>query len=108
MNILHLHPMLVHFPIALIFTSVFFDLLYRITKNGDFQKFGYYLLTLAVLSGVLASGSGILIEDKIESTGISEQHIDDHKGLALATMALFAALLAFRFFKKKRNFRKHF
>jgi uncharacterized membrane protein len=101
-NILHLHPMLVHFPIALFFTSLFFDLLYKVKKNGDFHKFGYYLLTLAVLSGVLASSAGILIEDKIASTGISEQHIDDHKGFALAAMALFIALLAFRFFKKNK------
>jgi uncharacterized membrane protein len=101
-NTLHFHPMLVHFPIALFFTSLLFDLLFKMTRNGDFQKFGYYLLILAVLSGILASSSGMLIEDKIESSGISEQHIDDHKGFALATMALFIALLAFRFFKKNK------
>lgn len=94
--------MLVHFPIALFFVSLFFDLLFKATKNADFGKFGYYLLILAVLSGILASSSGMFIEDKIEESGITEQHIDDHKDFAIGTMALFIALLAFRFFKKNK------
>jgi uncharacterized membrane protein len=61
---------------------------------------GYMLLILAVLSGVLAAGAGLLVEDKVESSGISEQHIDDHKGLAIAALITYIVLLGFRFFKK--------
>jgi uncharacterized membrane protein len=92
--------MLVHFPIALFYTSLFFDLLSKFTGKIEFRKMGYILLMLAVLSGVLAAGAGILVEDKIESSGISEQHIDDHKGFAIAALITYIALLGFRFFKK--------
>ncbi|MBI3595405.1 MAG: DUF2231 domain-containing protein [Nitrospirae bacterium] len=99
-NILHLHPMLVHFPIALFFTSFFFDILFRFTRKKEFQKMGYYILILAVITGALAAGAGILIEDKIESSGISERQIDDHKGFAMVALVIFVVLLVFRFFKK--------
>jgi uncharacterized membrane protein len=101
-NLIHLHPMLVHFPISLFFTSVLCDFIYKFTKNQDFKKMGYFLLILAVLAGFVATGSGILIEDKIESSGISEEHIDDHRGFALIAMASFTLLLSFRFFKKNQ------
>ncbi|MBI1821349.1 MAG: DUF2231 domain-containing protein [Nitrospirae bacterium] len=101
-TIVHLHPMLVHFPIALFFTSVFFDLAYQFTRNTDFKKIAYYLLILGVGFGIFASGVGIYIEDTIEKSGISEEHIDDHKGFAIATMVCFIVLLIFRFFKKNQ------
>jgi uncharacterized membrane protein len=101
-NLIHLHPMIVHFPISLFFTSVLCDFIYRFSKNQEFKKTGYFLLILGVLAGFVASGTGLLIEDKIESGGISEDHIDDHKGFALAATASFTLLLSFRFFKKNQ------
>ena len=101
-TIVHLHPMLVHFPIGLFFTSVFFDLAYQLTGKTDFKKTAYYLLILGVGFGIIASGVGIYIEDTIQKSGISEGHLDDHKGFAIAAMVSFIILLVFRFFKKNQ------
>ncbi|MHB8483777.1 MAG: DUF2231 domain-containing protein [Nitrospiria bacterium] len=101
-SIVDLHPMLVHFPIGLFFTSVFFDLAYRFSGNIDFKKTAYYLLILGVVSGIFAGGAGIYIEDRIEDTGVSEKHVDDHKDFAIAMIVCFTLLLAYRFYKKNQ------
>ena len=105
-NITHLHPMLVHFPISLLFTSALFDLLSCIAKGKEFQKIGFYLLILGVISGIVASGSGLLIEEGIEKSGISEERIDGHKGFAIGSVAFFAFLLAIRI-SKRNNLSKN-
>ena len=100
--IVHLHPMLVHFPIGFLFASVLFDLINKWTHKQDFKKAAYYLLFLGLLFGIFASGVGVYIENVIEESGVSEKHLDDHKGFAIATLACFAFLFAFRVLKKNQ------
>jgi predicted heme/steroid binding protein/uncharacterized membrane protein len=45
----HPHPMVVHFPIALYFSSVFFNILFLATKDRSFETAGLYCLVGAVL-----------------------------------------------------------
>ncbi len=40
----HLHPMIVHFPIALLIIGFLFDLAGVISKKDFFNKAGFYLL----------------------------------------------------------------
>lgn len=53
-----IHPMLVHFPIALLFTSVLFDLVFFFTGREEFKKGGFWLLILGWTAGLAAILSG--------------------------------------------------
>lgn len=88
-----LHPAIVHFPIALFTAGVFFDLLSLLLKRDDFQKTGFHLLTLGVLSAVAAIGAGLMAA---ETADAPEDILKIHSRLAVATTILFTVLLGWR------------
>lgn len=57
-NTNHIHPMFVHFPIALITIGFFFDILNPFVKKKTFIKCGYYLMILGTLSSFAAYLTG--------------------------------------------------
>lgn len=89
----HLHPAIVHFPIALLTISVFFDLLSLLLKREDFRVTGYYLLVMGVLSGVAAIGAGLMAA---ETADAPEDILKLHARLAVGSIILFSILLAWR------------
>ena len=54
----HLHAMIVHFPIALLFVGFLFDLLSLATKKPSFKTAALYLLVLGAIGAVAAYLSG--------------------------------------------------
>jgi predicted heme/steroid binding protein/uncharacterized membrane protein len=56
----HPHPMVVHFPIALLMASSLFVLLYLIFKNPSFEITCLYLLILGAISSPFAMATGLL------------------------------------------------
>jgi len=54
------HVVLVHFPIALFMTAVFFDAMARWTKKPAFSDAGYYNLLVAAISTVPVVLTGLL------------------------------------------------
>ena len=56
----HPHPMVVHFPIALLMVSSLFALLYLIFKNPSFEITSFYLLILGAISSPFAMATGLL------------------------------------------------
>ena len=95
-----LHPIVVHFPIALLITAVFFDLLGFYTQRQHFFQVGFYLMMLGIISGVAAIAIGLWAEELIESAGIPEAAIEDHERLAFVSVISFSVLLLFRWWIK--------
>jgi len=56
----HPHPMVVHFPIALLMASSLFVLLYLIFKNPSFEITSLYLLILGAIASPFAMATGLL------------------------------------------------
>jgi predicted heme/steroid binding protein/uncharacterized membrane protein len=56
----HPHPMIVHFPIALLMASSLFVLLYLIFKQPSFETTSLYLLILGAISSPFAMATGLL------------------------------------------------
>jgi len=55
----HPHPMVVHFPIALLMASSFFILLYLIFKDPSFDSTSFYLLVLGAIASPFAMATGL-------------------------------------------------
>ena len=55
----HPHPMVVHFPIALLMTSSLFVVLYLLFKNPSFEIMSFYLLVLGAIASPVAMATGI-------------------------------------------------
>ena len=91
-----LHPMLVHFPIALLFASVLFDFVATWLKRETLGEGALWLLVLGLLGGMAAAITGDWAEEVAEQAGITESLIDTHETLALATLGIFGVLLLWR------------
>lgn len=93
-----LHPMIVHFPIALLITSVLFDAASKIFKRDSLRDGALWLLVLGLIGGIAASIAGDFAEEAAEKAGIAESLIETHETLAFVTMGIFGVLLVWRLF----------
>jgi uncharacterized membrane protein len=79
---IHLHPMIVHFPIALIIVGFASELIGAITKRDFFTRSALYLLILGALGVIAAYVSGNLAGDGVEETGALKTALDSHESAA--------------------------
>jgi len=91
-----IHPIVVHFPIALLFTSVFFEVLGSLKQRELYRDFGYWLLVLGLLGGVAAAATGFWSEDAAKAAGVPEEAIDRHETFAVISVIVFGLMLVFR------------
>jgi len=102
-----LHPILVHFPIALLSTAIFFEALGALLGRDFFRPAATWLLGLGMLGGVLATVAGFWNEEAAEAAGVPETAIERHENLALLTLAVFAVLLVMRWLRGRRWIPEH-
>ena len=105
-NTAHLHPMLVHFPIALItvgFLAEVISLFYKSEKC--LSKTGFYLMILGTLAAVAAWSSGQLFTNEPTQGAILDV-FEKHETAALITMLFMIIASVFRIWllmKKKEE-----
>ncbi|GET28897.1 DUF2231 domain-containing protein [Prolixibacter sp. SD074] len=105
-DISHIHPMLVHFPIALLLAGFFSDVLGLFVKKEFFTRAGFYLLILGTLGAIAAVITGHMAGDGIEA-GALGQAVEVHEDAGTLTLWLALITSAFRivlvWFKKYRG-----
>lgn len=87
----HLHPMLVHFPIALLLTGFVFDVfsLFFSKKEPCLSKIGFYLMILGTLGAGAAYLSGDLFTQ--EMSGAAGELREKHELFAKTTLFVMLA-----------------
>lgn len=87
----HFHPMIVHFPIAIIVIGFLFDLISLfITKEKCLSKMGLYLEVIGMFTAIAAFGTGYYLTSPMEGEAgvLREQH------QLFATLTLVSIILA--------------
>lgn len=84
----HIHPMIVHFPIALLMVGFLSDLIGLVTKKDFFNKSGFYLLILGTLGAVAAYFSGEYAGNGVTESGALGQALEVHESAAVLTVWL--------------------
>jgi uncharacterized membrane protein len=97
----HVHGAINHFPIALLFASVGFDLFAGKRPNLRFSA--WLLLALGTIGAVAATVSGLVAHLAYEDDPVLASAIEVHQYTAFAATAVFAALAAWRWFSLRRG-----
>ncbi len=87
-DLTHLHPMIIHFPIALLFVGFLADAIGLTLKKDFFIKAGFYLLILGTLGVVAAYLSGNFAGEGVTEVGALKQALETHEDAATLTLWL--------------------
>ena len=104
-----IHPLLVHFPIALFSTGLFFDILARLLNNEEFDHAGFWTMFMALVSSPFTIFTGIIAF--LEEDSILGLLQFNHGILVFISILLLSALfwarikfeMDFRYSRLKRN-----
>ena len=92
----NIHPIFVHFPIALLTVAFLFDSLAAILRKEDLERTGWWTL-LAGSVGLAASVvSGLKAEESVRISADVAGLLERHEQLAFFVAAVFGAILLWR------------
>ena len=97
-----LHALLNDLPIALLVTSVFFDLLALATRRILLRQVGFAVLMVGAVGGVAAVLSGLQAEDHIEHGEAVHRVMETHETFALISLAVFGGLALWRLVRERK------
>src|SRR2546427_5646146 len=89
-------------PAALLFTTVLFDVAAGLTKRASLQAAALWTLWAGVVGGWVAVLAGLQAEEVIEHGEAIHDLMETHETLALTTMGIFTAVLAWKLFRRAR------
>lgn len=98
-DLVHIHPMLVHFPIVLFLVAIAVQLL-TLVRGGDLSEraclpsIGSVALILGALAALAAALFGDIALDRAVKLGFPQGPLETHQDLGLITTWLFVALAA--------------
>ncbi|HAM41688.1 MAG TPA: hypothetical protein DDX89_08000 [Candidatus Omnitrophica bacterium] len=97
-----LHPLLVHFPIALLLTAAGLDLLALLLKRPSLHCLALWNLALGTVGAGAAVLSGLQAEDVAKHSFEIWQVMELHQRLGFSTLALGAISVSWRIAKQDR------
>ncbi len=101
-----IHPLLVHFPIALWMTAAFFDLLYLARRQETFATMARWLIGLGLAGAAVSIAAGwrdLLLQESLGvGTALRKAHTV-HQLLAYLSTLLFAAAFVGRWRSRLRT-----
>ncbi len=95
-DLTHVHPMIVHFPIALLIVGFLTDLASMFMKQDFFKQTGFYLLILGALGTVATLLSGEQAGSGLAGQGVLGQAIERHEAAAELALWLVSITALFR------------
>ena len=94
-SVTELHPIVVHFPIALLSVSVVMDVLAALLRRWNLADVATWLLGFGVVGAFVAGVTGNFSE-RTAHTYLAGGIINQHSHFAIATGVIFAGLFAVR------------
>lgn len=109
-DLAHIHPMLVHFPIVLFLEAVVIDFVVLL-RHGDLASkdclstAGLVALLLAVLAAIAAATFGDIALDKAVELGFDKAPLEQHEDIGFTTLWILIGLVLWQGFARWRGLR---
>jgi uncharacterized membrane protein len=101
-GMLNVHPLFVHFPIALWIGAMLVEALAVLRSSGDWHRTAARLLYLGTLFGLLAAATGLLAQNSVPDEGPAHDVLELHEKLMLVTTSAAVGLCMFAYFQRDR------
>lgn len=104
----NIHPLIVHFPIALFIVAVLFDLIGLVGRQRWARQAGMVLMVLAALGAMAALATGLATEESVEDLlgAAGRQALEAHEDIAKPTAYVLLAVAVLRLALSTRPFRR--
>jgi len=93
---LPIHPVTVHFTIALFTISILFDLIGMITRNEKWHQAGWYNLIFAGVASLFSILTGLIDSNQLQLQGEAARTLETHKTVAFIISAIILGCLFWR------------
>jgi len=101
-GMLNVHPLFVHFPIALWIGAMLVEALAVLRSSGDWHRTAARLLYLGTQFGLLAAATGLLAQNSVPDEGPAHDAMELHEKLMLVTTSAAVGLCMFAYFQRDR------
>ena len=96
----NIHPLFVHFPIALLTGFTAIDILGSVLKKPEWRKAASWFLYLGVIMTGFTVAAGLAAEESVAHGGNVHEVMERHETLALTVLSLTAFLALWRLLKR--------
>lgn len=103
MDLASWHPLVVHFPIALMISALGFDLVGVLWSRAAFTSAGCYAQFLGALGAIAAVVTGNQAEELVEDLAGIEETLELHERLGTISMWAAIAAVALRWYLMRRE-----
>ncbi len=94
------HPLVVHFPVALLLTALFLDAIALIFKRPSLHRVALWNLGLGTLGAAVAVWTGLQAAEIAKHSFESHQVMELHRKLGIATLVMASVLLIYRLLRR--------
>ena len=98
----NIHPMIVHFPIALIITVFIIDIIGLILKSEKLLYAGTIMTLAALVGAVGAVLSGLIAEDSVWHPGAAHELLETHELIGFISLGIIAVAAIIRWALKDK------
>jgi uncharacterized membrane protein len=100
---LNVHPLFVHFPVALLLTALALEVAWWIAKRDWLRNSATVTLTLGAVGAVAAVTTGLIASRAVGEADAAHAVVEAHESFAITVAALAVALAAVRLLKWDRG-----
>ena len=90
------HPLFIHFPIALLSSAILFDFFYIFSKQNDLAQIGWWVLLLGLISAAAGIATGLWDDTLIGHLGSVSPLWVNHGWIQIFSCTLFLSLFIWR------------
>ncbi len=98
----NLHPLFVHFPIALLSLFIVIDVAGSLLARPAWRNVAGWLLYLGTLFAAIAATAGLIASASVAHGGDVHEIMEHHEHLGISVLSLATALSAWRWFAKDK------
>ncbi len=97
----NIHPMFVHFPLALLSVGLLFDILGYFFKKQSLSSTGWWCFSLGVLSAVVTVFTGMQAANTVTVSGETKEILESHEHFQITSTIVFVVLWIWRSFSRQ-------